>query len=233
LPGDKPAWDKIRLRAAPGKKQNKMSSKSKIQKKRVALGLSKLTPTQVVVLARHISQSMTGNAIFPNPTPALTTIDAQAAALEAGYSLTLTRAKGSVDQMHVERKTLTTSLMQLASYVEVVANANPDNASSIIGVSGMPEKKPMVRKPKGFSVTAGKDPASVKITTQAVKRGIYVYEMTTDPATATSWAVIYTGNTVKFLKTGLTSGTRYYFRYAVITAGVQGNWSPVVNFMVA
>jgi hypothetical protein len=210
-----------------------MSAKLKVRKKKVALLISKLTTPQLIANARHIVLSMTGNALFPSPVPALPGIDAEATALETAYGVSLTRAKGSSDKMHTERKMLSASLVSLANYVESVANANPDNTSHIISSAGMTEKKPSVRVPKGFTVKAGKDPGTAKISAQAIKRGIYVYEMTTDPATANSWAMIYTGNTVKYLKTGLSSGTRYYFRYAVITAGVQGNWSPVVNLMMA
>ncbi|HEV7230874.1 MAG TPA: hypothetical protein VGO45_06075, partial [Bacteroidia bacterium] len=67
---------------------------------------------------------------------------------------------------------------------------------------------------------------------KAQKNAIYVYQMTTNPKNEASWTTIYKGLIAKFIKTGLTSGTRYYFRYAVILKGVQGAWSPVLSIIV-
>ncbi|HEV7232559.1 MAG TPA: hypothetical protein VGO45_14575 [Bacteroidia bacterium] len=209
-----------------------MSTTKKVSKKAVALNISGTPPSQVIVNATHYVTSMTGNAHFPNPSPALPAVSAQITALQAAYDLSLTRAKGSVGKMHLELKKLDILLKALAAYVESVANADPDNASIIIKLSGMTEKKPANRGPKIFSAKAGKTPGTALLNCKAQSRAVYVYQETTDPATATSWTTVYTGITAKFLKTGLISGTRYYFRYAVIIKGLQSDWSPVVNLVI-
>jgi hypothetical protein len=175
---------------------------------------------------------MTGNAHFPNPNPALSAVSAQANVLQAAYDLSQTRAKGSVGKMHLEVKKLDILLKVLAAYVESVANADPDNASIIINAAGMTEKKPTQHPPKVFSAKAGKAVGTALLNCKAQSRAVYVYQETTDPATAASWTTVYTGITAKFLKTGLISGTRYYFRYAVIIKGLQSDWSPVVNLVI-
>jgi hypothetical protein len=117
--------------------------------------------------------------------------------------------------------------------VETIANADADNAAIIIGSSGFALKKPAVHGPKLFTVKPGKASGSVNLDSKAAKGAVYVYEMTTDPNTPASWANIYIGKTTRFLKTGLSSGQRYYFRVAVIIKGVQQPWSPVVNVVIA
>ncbi|HEV7230789.1 MAG TPA: fibronectin type III domain-containing protein, partial [Bacteroidia bacterium] len=128
---------------------------------------------------------------------------------------------------------LALSLKTLSGYVEGIANLDPVNAENIIISAGMAVKKPSVHGPKLFTVKPGKAAGSVNLDSKAEKGAVYVYEMTTDPNTPTSWANIYIGKTTKFLKTGLSSGQRYYFRVAVIIKGVQEPWSPVVNVVIA
>jgi hypothetical protein len=210
-----------------------MSVKPKVVKHLVALGLPKLTPPQVVAIARHFAQQMTGNAHFPNPSPQLVEITNQATVLENAYALSLTRAKGSVSKMHVELKTLARLLKGLSIYVETEANVDPENADNIISSSGMPVKKKGARPPKSFTAIAGKNPGTAILDNKAILRSIYIYQITTDPNNAVSWVTIATDVKVKLIKSGLSSGTRYFFRTAIITKGVQGAWSPVRDVMIA
>ncbi|HEV7230707.1 MAG TPA: fibronectin type III domain-containing protein, partial [Bacteroidia bacterium] len=128
---------------------------------------------------------------------------------------------------------LALSLKTLSGYVEGIANLDPVNAENIIISAGMAVKKPSVHGPKLFTAKPGKAAGSVNLDSKAEKGAVYVYEMTTDPNTPASWTNIYIGKTTKFLKTGLSSGQRYYFRVAVIIKGVQEPWSPVVNVVIA
>jgi len=209
-----------------------MSTKTVVKKKLAALNLNGLTPPQVVAHSNHYVACMTGNVHFPNPSPDLASITAQALTVQKDYDTSLTRVRGSVGIMHAELKKLTTSLKLLAVYVETIANADPANAENIIDQAGMDVKKPSVQKPKSFSAVLGKTSGTVVLNTKAAVRGVYIYQMSTDPTNAALWTVIATDNKVKYTKTGLTSGTRYYFRVAVVQNSVEGNWSPVLNVMI-
>ncbi|HXC04094.1 MAG TPA: fibronectin type III domain-containing protein [Bacteroidia bacterium] len=205
----------------------------KVPKKEAALKLGKLSVAQVITTAKHYVQSMTGNTNFPAPTPALSVISAQIAALEAAVAIAQTRVRGSVGKMNTERKALTTLLLNLASYVQTIANADPENSGSIINSAGMDVKKPSQRASKTFSVVLSKTiPNAVVLNTKAVSRSSYIYEVTTDTTNPNGWTVAITSNTVKYVKTGFTSGTRYYFRVAVVTKNIQGPWSPVLNVII-
>ena len=210
-----------------------MSTTPKVQKKLVALGLSKLSAPQVIANTKLYVQKMTGNTNFPTPTPSLTTVSTQLATLEAAYTLSQTRVKGSVSKMKVELKALEILLKNLASYVETIANADPDNAENIIQSAGMTVKKAAARPPKVFSATLTKVPGQVKLNSKAAgKTACYIYQMTTDPNTVTSWQTILTSNNVKDLVNGLASNTRYYFRVAVSIKGIQAAWSTTVNVLM-
>jgi hypothetical protein len=97
----------------------------------------------------------------------------------------------------------------------------------------MTVKRPSTRVSKGFLVRMGPLSGTLKLSTTAVIRGAYIYQMCTDPDNPVDWTTMYTGTRVKFLKTGLTVGTRYYFRVAVCAKGVQGDWSVTKNILVS
>jgi hypothetical protein len=210
-----------------------MSTHSKIVKRLVSLGVSKISVVQLISDARSYVTHMTTNAAtFPNPSPTLAAITAQTNLLETDYNISVTRVRGSVAKMRTEEKKLIILLKGLASYVETVANADSDHALDIIPLAGMNVKKSPIRKPRVFTAVNGKLKGTVALSTKGISRGTYIYQMTIDPNTVASWAQIYTGSNVKFTKTGLTSGTRYYFRSATSSKGIEGDWTVAIDVLV-
>jgi hypothetical protein len=214
------------------KKQTNMSIE-KVKRVVAVIKASKLPVAQLIANATHYVQSMTSNVNFPTPDPALSVITAEITALDAANQLALTRVKGSVGKMRTVQKQLITSLNGLAGYVTRISNNDPANAQNILTSSGMAEKKPSVRAPKTFSVKQGALTGTVVLNTKAITRGTYIYQMTTDVNTPASWTTIYIGGKVKFTKTGLTAGTKVYFREANVDKGVQGNYSDAISIVVA
>ena len=209
-----------------------MSTKPKLIKYLVALYLSKQTPTQVIATARHIVGMMSGNAYFPNPTPSLSDITKQALVLEQAYNSAITHVKGSRTIMLNERKKLLGLMKGLAQYVELTADANQVEGNKIISSAGMTERKTKTNPVKSFMVSAGKQVGSLLVQHPAVLHAIYIYEMSTDPKNPASWAQVYIGHRSKFTVLGLTSGTRYYLRAAMIVKEVKSAYSPVRDFVV-
>jgi hypothetical protein len=209
-----------------------MSTPSKVPKEQVALGLSKLTVSQLITDTKLWTTSITGNTYFPNPSPSIATVNTQLSKLEAAYTVSQTRVKGSGVAMHSERKALELLLKSLGSYVEGVGNATPDQAAVIIDTTHMPRKKRSPHKSKVFTVETTRVPGEVMVNNKAVRNASYVYAMTTDPNTPSTWIDIISSRQVKNVHGGLISGTRYYFRTAVSIKGVLGAWSPVVNLVM-
>jgi hypothetical protein len=211
---------------------NKMSTKPKFITYLVALYLSKQTPTRVIATARHIAGMMKGNSYFPAPVPALADITKQAFLLENAYDIALTKVKGARANMLTERKKLQILLKGLANYVKFTADANQEEGSKIISSAGMTEHKPRVISVRSFHVSAGKQVGSLLLKYPSMRGAVIVYQMTTDPKNAASWMHIHNDVRSKYTVTGLTSGTRYYFRAAFLRRGIQSAWSPVMDFVV-
>jgi hypothetical protein len=210
-----------------------MSTKPKIIKHVVVLGLKGLNPPQVVAQADHYVSMMTGNAYFQTPMPALADVTKQAQALDHSYLLALTKAKGTHNNMLVERKRMEVVLKSLVVYVEAIANADQENGNKIITSAGMTERKTRINPPRTFTVSPGKAIGSVLLRYPSSPNAVYVIQMTTDPTNPASWMQIYNDNRCRFTKTGLSSGTKYFFRAAIIVKGVQTVWSPVRDILVA
>jgi hypothetical protein len=209
-----------------------MSTKPKLIKYLVALYISKQTPTQLIASARHIVNMMNGNSNFPSPAPALIDITNQALALEHAYDRALTRVKGAHADMLTERKKLQSLLKTLSAYVEAIADANQSAGGKIIVSAGMAERKPRTNTVKALTASAGKFVGSVFLQHPTVQGATIVYQMSTDPKNPASWVQIYNDRRTRFTMTGLTAGTRYYFRAAVIVKQVQSAFSPVVDLVV-
>jgi hypothetical protein len=209
-----------------------MSRKLKVLKQEAVLGLKHISTPQLIANTKLYLQKMTGNPNFPAPSPSLTLVFGQLTKLEASYTVSQSRALGTASQMQTDKKALIILLKALAAYVELIANADPDNAVAIIESSGMRVKRKGTPPPKIFSVVLSKDPNTVELNTKAETGGIYLYEMSTDPNNPASWGMVVFSKQVKCTKSGLTSGVRYYFRVAVIIKTVQGPWSPVLNVII-
>ncbi len=204
----------------------------KVSKRKVALLLNKMTTAQKVQFARTVVIAMTGNVHFPTPAPALSGISTDATNLETAYQTAQTRAKGSSAQMHAMLKVLELALRALANYVETIANADPDNAVSIIESAGLSVKKASPPKPRILQVVAsGKGEVTLSCPTE--KSGTYKWEFTTgDPSVEANWKFLTEVRKSKFVQTGLTSATTYHFRQTTFGLKGLGPVSQVVSTTV-
>ena len=198
----------------------------------VTLGLARLPIAKKITMTRFIVTSMTGNTNFTTPSPALASITANVNALETAH---IAAQGGGIDNtafMHVKEATLDLSLKLLGAYVEGIANTSPSNAEAIVLSAGMNLKAKGKKPPRDFDVKVTGNPGEIKLVRQGIRRGSYEFQMTTDPITEASWQKIYTGTVSRYVKSGLTSGTRYYFRATSIDKNGQSPWS-VVKHMIA
>ncbi len=204
--------------------------KHRIKKAKVVLKLSELTFLQMIDFSKHVISSMSGNAYFPAPLPALNTISTNIANLDAAVMLANTRTPSATADKHAKRKLLHDSMTSLGFYVEAIANQDPANALTIITSAGMTPKKDLPPKPSGFRLVLTGVPGEVKLLTDWVRLAGYKWEYTTTPEDETSW--IETDSMKReLLLSGLTTGLRYYFRVAVILH-TCGPYSQVINTIV-
>lgn len=118
----------------------------------------------------------------------------------------------------------------LGDYVEGIANADPVNAVAIVKSAGMDVKAESIRTAHEFNAKST-GVGEVKLATRSENRATFIWQMSTDASVETNWQTIGMGTQAKFVKTGLMSGTRYYFRVSVVDKNGQGPWSNVINLI--
>ena len=101
-------------------------------------------PTVVAALiafAQTIVKAMSGNPLFPNPSPAFAVLLQAIADLQTAQTAALARTKGTVITRDEKKVALATLLQQLKGYVQTIADANVENGASIIASAGSEERR--------------------------------------------------------------------------------------------
>ena len=198
---------------------------------RIKLSLNRLSLSERIAKARQIVTSLTGNSSFPTPTPALTAMstaiaEAETAAAEAQQARQIAKEKTSIQNQKDEA--LSKMISQLAAHVESVAG---DDERMILS-AGMDTRERAVAatattsEPQGLSVSAGDRDGELDLSWDKVAGAkSYVVEKSADPPTATGWSHAGVSTKSTFTVTGLTSGTRYWFRVAAVNTNGQSGWS--------
>lgn len=180
--------------------------------------------TQLVTYAQGIVTSMTSNAHFPTPVPPLSSVASVLGELATAETQALTRVKGAVAARNEKRAALVSLLQQLRSYVQVTADANPENASSIIESAGMAVRKAPTRAPRVFAARQGALSGAVKVEApSAGHRAAYEWEYSVDGGK--SWIALPPTLQAKTSVTGLTPGSSAQFRYRWVTKTGASDWS--------
>jgi hypothetical protein len=191
-----------------------------------------VTVAALINFAQAIVIALTNNPHIPTPTPTIAALTAAIAALVATENAALTRVKGAIVQRNAARKTLVQLLELLRANVQHLADADPDNALTIIESAGIGLRKPMMRKPRVFSATPGTVSGSAKLLApSAGARTSYEWELSTDGGK--TWIAASPSIQAKTTVQGLASGTTVQFRYRAITPKTgAGDWSAPVLLLV-
>jgi hypothetical protein len=186
----------------------------------------------LVTRAKAIVERMTGNTWFPKPLPALGVVQAAIDDLFDAEARTLTRAPDSVPARDQKRLVLVTRLESLRDYVQSIADANPEQAATIIESAGMYVKR--VRGPAGRVFTATQRlSGEVDLSApSAGDRAAYEFKYSLDGGkTWSSLPEPFTTKTTVTVK-GLKPGSTVHFRYRASVKGVIGDWSNPIAIIV-
>lgn len=197
---------------------------------KVKLALRSLTIPQKVQFMRQVVTSMTGNANFATPTPTLASITAKANDLETRYN-----DANSARQTAQQKTTLqdtsdgeSNALMtQVALYVENTSGGDAAKIQSA-GMEVRADGAPIgtLPAPLGLIATVGDIDGELDLDWDSVRgANSYVIQKSPDPITPTSWQQAAIVTKSKGTVTGLTSGTKYWFRVAAVGTAGQGPWS--------
>lgn len=197
---------------------------------RIRLNLKNLTVTEKIAKGRQIITAMTNNPSFPNPQPPLTEVNTALDELSQAFAL-VQAAKSEVTTRVVSQDNagakVDQALTQLAAYVESVAGRD----DTVITGAGMetksaPSSPTLPTVPQALSASAGEHEGEINLAWKAVPNArSYTIESSQDPATPGSWTHVGIATSASKLIVNLTSGKRYWFRVAAVSAGGQSGWS--------
>lgn len=195
---------------------------------KVKLNIRGLSAPEQFARARQMVTAMTGNAAFPTPNPTLAHVTASIDAAEADYANAQAAKQAAITGTAVSHDSIAVmvaELQKLASHVQSVASDEQTVLSAGMFVAGAGGPLMQATPPGAVAATQGDHDGTMDIHYDGQKARSYVIEISLDPPTATSWthAAVSTKSSVTI--TGLTSGTRYWFRVAAVTSSGQSAWS--------
>jgi hypothetical protein len=197
---------------------------------RIRLNLKKLSITDKIAKGRQIVTAMSNNGSFPSPNPPLTEVTAaldeltQASALVQSTKSDLATRVATQDNAVAK---VDQTLTKLAGYVESVAGKD----DTLITSAGMETKASrsaptLPNVPQALSANAGEHEGEINLVWKPVQNArSYTIESSVDPAAAASWTHAGIATSASKVITNLTSGKRYWFRVAAVSAGGQSGWS--------
>lgn len=197
---------------------------------KIKLNLRNLSVLAKIQFARQIVTGMTGNTSFPTPDPPLASITTYANDLENAYNdanVAKQEANTKVSIQDEKENVLDINLQKLANYVESASNgddAKIHSASMNVRSKGVPIGALSI--PAGLFAAAGDKEGEMYLRWERVIGAkSYVIELSLDPITSTSWKYAGVSTKASITISGLTSGTKYWFRVAGVGAAGQGPWS--------
>ena len=197
---------------------------------KVKLSLQNLSVPQKVQFLRQVVTAMTGNANYATPSPTLASITTKTDDLETKFNdaqaARLTAQQKTSLQDTAERDA-DAAVTQLASYVENTSAGDSAKIQSAgMEVRATPAPVGTLPAPAGIVATIGDLDGEIDLDWDSVRGAIsYVMQRSVDPPTATSWQSAGVVTKSKGSVTGLTSGTKFWFRVAAVGAAGQGAWS--------
>ena len=209
---------------APQPKGHKMA--------KAKLGLSTLTPQEIIELTNQIVTMMTGNPNFATPNPTLAAITTQKNTTSTSitaYDTAKATTEAALVTRDVNVTTLKNLLTQLVGYVENVSAgdaAKIESAGMDVRASTAAPVGPMTQVLE-LVLSQGDFEGTLDVFWRPV-RGAKSYEIqiSVDPPTPTSWTAKMTASKSSATIQGLTSGAKLWARVRAVGADNQpGPWS--------
>ena len=175
--------------------------------------------------------ALTGNAHVTNPNPPLATLTDLVTKLEAAETATKTRAKGTIEARNAAMSALKSALEAERATIQLVADADPDNAQAIITSTSLSVRKVGARSKAPFAVKQGDVSGSVRIAVKSAgPRASYDWEWSADGGK--TWTSAESTTQAKTTLIGLPVGTSVSFRFRALTPKGQGDWSQAIALLV-
>ena len=178
-----------------------------------------MSDADLVIYSQNIHTSISGSTVFSSTSAVLSNLLTANTNLNSALLAQKPGDKVTTSNLRAASKEVKRLLRLLAANVEFISNNNEATALS----SGFSIKKPIVRDAKTFNAKQGKISGTVDLEINSYGTGAYVWEMSTDPIG--TWTQLEITVKSKTSVTGLTTGTKYWFRVAVITSSGKNDYS--------
>jgi hypothetical protein len=195
----------------------------------VTLALPRSIPA-LIKRAQGVVAALTNNAAFPSPTPTLATATAHINTLATAEVVAGTRAQGSAAARDDQLRIVLADLHQLKSYVQAVADQNPESAAALITSAGMSTRKAPDRNKAPLAIKQGAVSGSIVLVAKAAAhRAAYAWQWSLDQKT---WTTLPDTLQAKTTASGFTPGVMVYARSRAVLAAGEGDWGQVVSLLV-
>ena len=198
---------------------------------KIKLNLHSLTIPEKIARSQQIVAALTGNPNFTAPHPPLSEVTAAINDLEtASNAAQVARqdAKAKTAAQNAKEEALIRIVTQLVAHVESIAG----NDETIILSAGLDVRAAAGpasvthTSPPTLTATVGDHDGEIDLSWDTVRGArSYVIERSPDPPTDSSWTHAAISTRSQTTIEDLTSGTRYWFRVAVVTPTGQSGWS--------
>ena len=201
-----------------------------MKKLKAILNLSGASTNEVAVKGSTIVSKMTGNAVYPAPSPALSVITTQVTLLNQKVTEqknALQTYQQKTTEVENERENLMNMLFTEGFYVTTASGGDEAKILS----AGYDVRKTatavgLLPAPKNVLAAEGANDGEIVGTWDKVTGAkSYIVEMSTEIDSPENWYHHLTVTKTKCLITGLASGTRVWIRVAAINGAGQGAYS--------
>ena len=203
----------------------------------VVLDIHKLSPGDLATKAKAIKTALTGNAKFTGLDAALTSLGTAVATLEGDQVLVLTK-KSELTQAVSARDDAQGVVIDQLNALAVEVGKQAQTVDDVVSAGMRGKKQPaaaaMPGQVTGLAVTTSdtENALDAQCNSQA-DADYFEYQITTDPAGATGWALKGTSKTSTWTVKDLTSGDKVWVRARGVNSTGSGPWSSPVCRRVA
>jgi hypothetical protein len=198
---------------------------------KIKLNLRTLTIPEKLARSQQIVAALTGNPNFTAPHPPLSQVTATINELEAASNAAQAarqEAKAKTAAQKTKEEALDKIMTQLVAHVESIAGDDHElilSAGLDVRATAAPVSATHSAPPT-LTATVGDHNGEIDLSWDTIRGArSYVIERSADPPTDSSWTHAAISTRSQTTIEDLTSGTRYWFRVASITATGQSGWS--------
>jgi hypothetical protein len=191
-------------------------------------------PTRVndfIGVARAVFAASTSNPLLSHPNPWVSKLGATITALGDAQTDTLTHTRGTAPARDESLSACRAALRALRAHVQEQADANPEQAGTVITSSGMSLRRASTRAKAPFTATPGRVSGTMILEVRAAaKRAAYEWQWRVRDTTR--WTNAPNTLQAKITITGLPIGEYVDFRFRPATKTGEGDWSDPITVLV-